>query len=60
MPCESRASAIGSRAAFATGRVVTAAEYLGRGDECLEARRAALWARRRRGGPGARETATGP
>lgn len=34
--------------AFATGRVVTAAEYLGRPDECLEARRAALWARRRR------------
>ena len=33
--------------AFATGRVVTAAEFLGRGDECLEARRAALWARRR-------------
>ncbi|HEY7601105.1 MAG TPA: hypothetical protein VIB60_01230 [Methylomirabilota bacterium] len=47
-------------AAFATGRVVTAAEYVGRGDECLEARRAALWARRRRGGPGARETAARP
>jgi hypothetical protein len=36
--------------AFDTGRVVTAAEYLGRADECLEARRAALWARRRRAG----------
>jgi predicted metallo-beta-lactamase superfamily hydrolase len=34
--------------AFDTGRVVTAAEYLGRRDECLEAWRAALWARRRR------------
>lgn len=38
-------------AVFGTGRVVTAAEYLGRPDECLEARRAALWARRRRVGP---------
>lgn len=47
-------------AAFDTGRVVTAAEYLGRGDECLEARRAALWARRRRQGPGARDNAIGP
>jgi predicted metallo-beta-lactamase superfamily hydrolase len=47
-------------AAFATGRVVTAAEYLGRGDECLEAQRAALWARRRRVEPGARATATEP
>jgi hypothetical protein len=28
---------------FDTGRVVTAAEYVGRRDECLEARRAALW-----------------
>ena len=33
--------------AFDTGRIVTAAEYLGRRDECLEAWRAALWARRR-------------
>lgn len=34
--------------AFETGRVVTAAEFLGRRDECLEARRPALWARHRR------------
>lgn len=34
--------------AFETGRVVTAAEYLGRRDECLEARRPELWARGRR------------
>ena len=47
-------------AAFATGRVMTAAEYLRRGDECLEARRAALWARRRRGGSGTREASAGP
>jgi len=33
--------------AFATGRVVTAAEYLERRNECLEALRAALWGRRR-------------
>jgi hypothetical protein len=46
--------------AFDTGRVVTAAEYLGRGDECLEARRAALWARRRRAGPSAPGAAAGP
>jgi predicted metallo-beta-lactamase superfamily hydrolase len=46
--------------AFATGRVMTAAEFLGRGDECLEARRAALWARRRRGRPDGREAAAGP
>jgi uncharacterized protein len=46
--------------AFATGRVVTAAEYLGRGDECLEARRAALWARRRRGQLEGRQAAAGP
>jgi predicted metallo-beta-lactamase superfamily hydrolase len=46
--------------AFDTGRVVTAAEYLGRRDECLEARRAALWARRRRDQPGTPEAATGP
>ena len=45
--------------AFGTGRVMTAAEYLGRGDECLEARRAALWARRRRGRPDGREAAAG-
>jgi predicted metallo-beta-lactamase superfamily hydrolase len=35
-------------AAFGTGRVVTAAEYLGRRDECLETRRPELWARHRR------------
>ena len=46
--------------AFDTGRVVTAAEYLGRRDECLEARRAALWARRRRERSDAREAAGGP
>jgi predicted metallo-beta-lactamase superfamily hydrolase len=46
--------------AFDTGRVVTVAGYLGRRDECLEARRAALWARRRRGGADAREAAGGP
>ncbi len=45
--------------AFGTGRVVTAAEYLGRGDECLEARRAMLWARRRRGPADGREAAAG-
>jgi predicted metallo-beta-lactamase superfamily hydrolase len=45
--------------AFATGRVVTAAEFLGRGDECLEARRAMLWARRRRGPAPGREAAAG-
>jgi predicted metallo-beta-lactamase superfamily hydrolase len=44
--------------AFDTGRVVTAAQYLGRRDECLEALRAALWARRRRDRADARE-ATG-
>jgi predicted metallo-beta-lactamase superfamily hydrolase len=33
---------------FETGRVVTAAEFLGRSDECLEAHRPALWARHRR------------
>ena len=37
--------------AFDTGRVVTAAEYLGRRDECLETYRPALWARRQRGEP---------
>jgi hypothetical protein len=46
--------------AFDTGRVVTAAEYLGRGDACLEARRAALWARRRGAGPHARAAAAAP
>jgi uncharacterized protein len=46
--------------AFETGRVVTAAEYVGRRDECLEARRAALWARRRRAQPDAREATGGP
>jgi hypothetical protein len=45
---------------FETGRVVTAAEFVGRRDECLEARRAALWARRRRGRPDAREATGGP
>ncbi|MGH7267337.1 MAG: MBL fold metallo-hydrolase [Candidatus Rokuibacteriota bacterium] len=34
--------------AFETGRVVTAAEFLGRRDECLEAHRPDLWARYRR------------
>jgi predicted metallo-beta-lactamase superfamily hydrolase len=37
-------------AAFETGRVVTAAEFLGHRDECLEALRPALWARHRRAG----------
>jgi predicted metallo-beta-lactamase superfamily hydrolase len=46
--------------AFDTGRVMTAAEYLGRRDECLEAHRAALWARRRRDRPEVREAAGGP
>jgi hypothetical protein len=46
--------------AFDTGRVVTAAEYLGRRDECLEAWRAALWARRRRERPDTREATGGP
>ncbi|HEV8673057.1 MAG TPA: hypothetical protein VGX21_03350 [Methylomirabilota bacterium] len=36
--------------AFETGRVVTAAEFLGRRDECLEVRRPELWARHRRAG----------
>jgi predicted metallo-beta-lactamase superfamily hydrolase len=45
---------------FGTGRVVTAAEYVGRRDECLEARRAALWARRRRARPDAHEATGGP
>ena len=35
---------------FATGRVVTAAEYVGRRDECLEAYRPEAWARHRRAG----------
>jgi hypothetical protein len=35
---------------FETGRVVTAAEYLGRPDACLEAARPVAWARRRRAG----------
>jgi predicted metallo-beta-lactamase superfamily hydrolase len=41
--------------AFETGRVMTAAEYLGHRDECLEAYRPEGWARHRRGadaGPG--------
>jgi hypothetical protein len=38
---------------------MTAAEFLGRGDDCLEARRAALWARRRRGRLDGREAAAG-
>lgn len=46
--------------AFATGRVVTAAEYIGRVNECLEAWRAALWARRRQGRTDAREATGGP
>jgi len=36
--------------AFETGRVVTAAEYLGRRDECLEAHRPDVWARHRTAG----------
>jgi predicted metallo-beta-lactamase superfamily hydrolase len=48
------------RHAFDTARVMTAAEYLGRGDECLEARRAALWARRRGRQPDTRASAAGP
>ncbi len=39
-------------AVFRTGRVVTAAEFLGHREECLEARRPELWARRRRTGTG--------
>lgn len=35
---------------YATGRVVSAARYLGRPDQLLEARRAALWGRARRAG----------
>jgi uncharacterized protein len=47
--------------AFDSGRVVTAAEYVGRRDDCLEAQRAALWARRRRRDrPGTREATGGP
>jgi predicted metallo-beta-lactamase superfamily hydrolase len=46
--------------AFDTGRVVTAAEYLGRRDECLEAWRAALWARRRRERSAARDATGAP
>ena len=46
--------------AFDTGRIVTAAEYLGRRDECLEAWRAALWARRRRGRSDVRDATGGP
>jgi uncharacterized protein len=46
--------------AFDTGRVVTAAEYLGRRNECLEAGRAALWARRRRDLRDARGATGGP
>jgi predicted metallo-beta-lactamase superfamily hydrolase len=46
--------------AFDSGRVVTAAEYVGRRDDCLEAQRAALWARRRRDRPGTREATGGP
>ena len=46
--------------AFDTGRVVTAAEYLGRRDECLEAWRAALWARRRRERSDARDATGAP
>lgn len=42
---------------FQTGRVVTAAEFLGRPEACLEALRPALWARhRQRGGTAARTT----
>ena len=35
-------------AVFETGRVVTAAEYVGVREECLEARRPEIWARHRR------------
>jgi predicted metallo-beta-lactamase superfamily hydrolase len=44
-------------AAFDTGRVVTAAEYLGQRDVCLEAWRAARWARPR--GAGGKEAVGG-
>jgi predicted metallo-beta-lactamase superfamily hydrolase len=46
--------------AFDTGRVVTAAGYLGRQDDCFEARRGALWARRGRNRADTREAAGGP
>lgn len=49
--------------AFETGRVVTAAEYLGRREECLEAHRVEVWARHRRAAgqrPGWRPGAAGP
>ena len=49
--------------AFETGRVVTAAEYLGRRDECLEAYRAEAWARHRTGAgrrPGQGPASAGP
>jgi predicted metallo-beta-lactamase superfamily hydrolase len=52
-------------ALFDTGRVVTAAEYAGQREACLEARRAQAWARLRRGagatggGPPGRAAATG-
>ena len=46
--------------AFDTGLVVTAAECLGRRDECLEAWRAALWARRRRERSDVRDATGGP
>jgi hypothetical protein len=44
--------------AFGTGRVVTAAEYLGRRDECFEAHRPNLWARHTR--PDRTRTSTRP
>lgn len=46
--------------AFATGRVVTAAEFLGRRDEALEAYRPQVWARYRRAGPEVRRTLISP
>jgi predicted metallo-beta-lactamase superfamily hydrolase len=44
--------------AFETGRVVTAAEYLGQPEQCLETRRPQYWARARRGAKAARAPRT--
>lgn len=43
---------------FETGRVVTAAEFLGQREQCLEMHRPALWARHRRSRSGADGAAT--